>query len=144
MKLPQVILDFVIQHHGTQTVESFYTKAVKHNRGSRLLRKEFQYPGPKPQSVEAAIIMICDAVEAASRSLETPTRVAIENMVRLLLVKRINDGQFDECQLSTGCLARILQILVNSLEASLHSRVVYPWQEKQKENIKVLAKAASV
>jgi putative nucleotidyltransferase with HDIG domain len=143
MKLPQAILDFVTQHHGTQTVEFFHTQAVKNNRGGRVQKKDFQYPGPKPQSVEVAIVMICDAVEAASRSLETPTRQAIENMVRFLLVKRINDGQFDECHLSTGCLAQILQTLVNSIEASFHSRAVYPWQQKQKEKIKVIAKAAS-
>ncbi len=143
MKLPQVILDFITQHHGTQTVEFFYNKAVKNNRGARAQKKEFQYPGPKPQSMEAAIVMICDAVEAASRSLETPTRDTIENMVRLLLIKRVAEGQFDECHLSTGCLAQILRTLVDSLEASFHSRVVYPWQEKQREKIKGIVKAAS-
>lgn len=145
MKLPQVILDFIIQHHGTQTVELFFNQAVKNNREGKIQKKEFQYPGPKPQSVEAAIIMICDAVEAASRSMEEPSREAIEKMVRLLLVKRIADGQFDECHLSTGCLSQIMRTLVNSLEASFHSRVVYPWQEKQKEKekVKALPKAAS-
>jgi len=142
MKLPQVILDFIIQHHGTQAVEFFHNKAVKNNKGGRVEKKDFQYPGPKPQSVEAAILMICDAVEATSRSLETTSHEAIENMVRLLLVKRIADGQFDECRLSTSCLAQILQTLVNSVEASFHSRVVYPWQERQKEKIKRISNAA--
>jgi cyclic-di-AMP phosphodiesterase PgpH len=142
MKLPQVILDFIIQHHGTQAVEFFHNKAVKNTKGGRVEKKDFQYPGPKPQSVEAAIIMICDAVEATSRSLETTSHEAIENMVRLLLVNRIADGQFDECRLSTSCLAQILQTLVNSLEASFHSRVVYPWQEKQKEKIKRIPNSA--
>ncbi|PKN30985.1 MAG: hypothetical protein CVU64_00625 [Deltaproteobacteria bacterium HGW-Deltaproteobacteria-21] len=143
-KLPEMVLDFILQHHGTQTVEFFYNKATKISRPNKVSKKDFQYPGPKPQTVEAAIVMICDAVEAASRSLETPTRQAIENMVRLLLVKRVADGQFDECHLSTGCLAQILRTLVDSLEASFHSRVVYPWQEKQKEKVKDLpVKAAS-
>ena len=143
MNLPQVVLDFIFQHHGTQTVEFFYNKAAKKSLGKKVRKKEYQYPGPKPQSVEAAIVMICDAVEAASRSLEAPTREAIENMVRLLIIKRIADGQFDECRLSTGSLARVVRVLVDSLEASFHSRVVYPWQEKQKEKIKELIKTAS-
>lgn len=142
-KLPQVIRDFIIQHHGTQRVDFFYNKALKNNQGGKVQKKSFQYPGPKPQSVEAAVIMICDAVEAASRSLEAPTREAIETMVRLLLVKRIADGQFDECHLSTGCLAQIMRTLVNSLEASCHCRVVYPWQEKRKEKVKTIPQAAS-
>jgi putative nucleotidyltransferase with HDIG domain len=143
MKLPQVILDFIVQHHGTQSVEFFYDKAVKNGSGPGVEKKDFQYPGPKPQSVEAAIVMICDAVEAASRSVEKPTREAIENMVRLLLVKRIADGQFDECHLSTGYLSQILQTLVNCLEASFHSRIVYPWQDKQQEVVKSIKAAAA-
>jgi hypothetical protein len=142
-KLPQIVLDFILQHHGTQTVEFFYSKAVKNSRPNKVLKQDFQYHGPKPQSVEAAIVMVCDAVEAASRSLESPSRETIENMVRLLLVKRIADGQFDECHLSTGCIAQILRNLVDSLEASFHSRVVYPWQEKQKKKIKDLPKKAA-
>jgi membrane-associated HD superfamily phosphohydrolase len=77
--------------------------------------------------------MIVDAVEAASRSMEEPTREKIEKMIRLLVVKRIADGQFDECNLSTRYLAKIVQTLVDSLEASLHSRVVYPWQKGVKK-----------
>ena len=76
--------------------------------------------------------MIVDAVEATYRSIEGPTREKIEKMIRLLIVKRVADGQFDECNLSTRYLARITQVLVDSLEASFHSRVLYPWQEKGK------------
>jgi putative nucleotidyltransferase with HDIG domain len=131
MKLPEVILDFIPQHHGTRLVEYFYSKAMKDNEGNKVRKEDFQYPGPKPQTVEAAILMLCDAVEAASRSLEAPNREKIEKMVRLLVVKRIADGQFDECHLSTQYLAKIVQTLVDALEASLHSRVVYPWQVKE-------------
>jgi hypothetical protein len=133
MGLPEIILDFISQHHGTMLVEYFYNKAVKESSNSRPLKKDFRYPGPKPQTVEAAILMIVDAVEAASRSLKEPTREKIEEMIRLIIVKRIADGQFDECNLSTRYLARIVEKLVNSLEASLHSRVEYPWQEKKKK-----------
>jgi putative nucleotidyltransferase with HDIG domain len=133
MGLPEIILEFISQHHGTMLVEYFYNKAVKESSDSRPLKRDFRYPGPKPQTVEAAILMIVDAVEAASRSLKEPTREKIEEMIRLIIVKRIADGQFDECNLSTRYLARIVEKLVNSLEASLHSRVEYPWQEKKKK-----------
>jgi putative nucleotidyltransferase with HDIG domain len=131
--VPEVVVDLVSQHHGTQLVEYFYNKAVENTQGLKFDKENFRYPGPKPQSVEAAILMIADAVEAASRSMEKPTREKIEKMIRLLVVKRIADGQFDECNLSTRYLAKIVQTLVDSLAAALHSRVVYPWQERVKK-----------
>jgi putative nucleotidyltransferase with HDIG domain len=131
--VPEVVVDLVSQHHGTQLVEYFYNKAVENTQGLEFDKENFRYPGPKPQTVEAAILMIVDAVEAASRSMEKPTREKIEKMIRLLVVKRIADGQFDECNLSTRYLAKIVQTLVDSLAAALHSRVVYPWQERVKK-----------
>ncbi len=133
MKLPEAISDLIPQHHGTHLVEYFYNKAAKASHEAVVSVGDFRYPGPKPQSTEAAILMIADAVEAASRSLEDPSREKIEKMIRLIVMKRINDGQFDECDLSTRQLARIVETLVGALEASMHSRVAYPWQEKQKK-----------
>jgi membrane-associated HD superfamily phosphohydrolase len=75
--------------------------------------------------------MVTDAVEAASRSLEDPTRKKFEKMGRLILVKRIVDGQFAECDLSSRDLSKIVRSLVDALEASFHSRIRYPWQEKK-------------
>ena len=89
---------------------------------------DFRYPGPKPQSIEAAILMIADAAEAASRSLKDPTRKKLEKLVRLILVKRIIDGQFSECDLRTRDIEKIVQALVDCLEASFHSRIRYPGQ----------------
>jgi hypothetical protein len=132
MKLPEIIVGLILQHHGTQLVEYFYNKAVKTSQGDEVRKEDFRYGGPKPQSVEAAILMIVDAVEATYRSIEGPTREKIEKMIRLLIVKRVADGQFDECNLSTRYLAKITRVLVDSLEASFHSRVLYPWQEKGK------------
>jgi putative nucleotidyltransferase with HDIG domain len=133
MKLPEAISDLISQHHGTHLVEYFYNKAAKASHEAVVSMGDFRYPGPKPRSVEAAILMTADAVEAASRSLEDPSRDKIEKMIRLIVMKRINDGQFDECDLSTRQLARIIETLVGALEASMHSRVAYPWQEKQKK-----------
>jgi putative nucleotidyltransferase with HDIG domain len=129
--LPKVVVDLVLQHHGTQLMEYFYNIAAKTYPKSTIQEEDFRYPGPKPQSVEAAILMVTDAVEAASRSLENPTRKNFEKMIRLILVKRIVDGQFAECDLSSRDLSKIVRALVGALEASFHSRIRYPWQEKK-------------
>ena len=129
--LPKVVVDLILQHHGSQLMEYFYNIAAKTYPKSTIQEEDFRYPGPKPQSVEAAILMVTDAVEAASRSLENPTRKNFNKMVRLILVKRIVDGQFAECDLSSRDLSKIVGALVDALEASFHSRIRYPWQEKK-------------
>jgi len=128
-RLPEVILDFIRQHHGTQLLEYFYDKAGK-SGGNNLVQEEgFRYPGPKPQRVETAILMITDAVEAASRTLREPTREKIDGVVRHIIERRIADGQLDDCDLSTRDIAGIRETLVSSLTASFHTRVEYPWQK---------------
>ncbi len=130
--LPNLVINLIQQHHGTQLVEYFYNKASKSGSADRIKERNYRYPGPKPQSVEAAILLIVDAVEAASRSIPGPTKKKIEKMIRFIIEKRITDGQFDECDLSTHDLAKINRALLDSLEATFHSRVAYPWQEKGK------------
>ena len=130
--MPEVVADFIPQHHGTLLIEYFYDKAVKENPKAVVSQKDFRYSGPKPQSVEAAILMIVDAVEATSRTIEEPTREKIEAMIHHIIVNRITDGQFDECNLSTREIAKIVTVLVHTLEASFHTRVEYPWQQKEK------------
>ena len=134
--LPEVAADFIPQHHGTRLIECFYDKALKENPEGKVNQKDFRYAGPKPQSVEAAILMIVDAVEATSRTLEEPTLEKIEAMIRHIIVDRITDGQFDECNLSTREIAKIVTVLVHTLEASLHTRVAYPWQQPEKNERK--------
>jgi putative nucleotidyltransferase with HDIG domain len=129
--LPKVVVDLILQHHGTQLMEYFYNIAAKTYPKSKIREEDFRYPGPKPQSVEAAVLMVADAVEAGSRSLEEPTRKKFKKMVRLILVKRIVDGQFSECDLTSRDLSKIVETLVDALEASFHSRIRYPWQEKK-------------
>jgi membrane-associated HD superfamily phosphohydrolase len=130
--LPQPVLDLIVQHHGTQMVEYFYHRAVKNSPPElRPSESEFRYPGPKPQTREAAVLMIVDTVEAASRSLDNPTRTHIAALVRKILDKKLSDGQFDECNLTTRDMGIIVDTLVDALEASLHSRVKYPWQEEE-------------
>jgi hypothetical protein len=127
--LPKVVVDLILQHHGTHLIEYFYTLATKTMPKPSVREDDFRYPGPKPQSIEAAILMIADAVEAASRSLKAPNRKNFEKLIRLVLVKRIVDGQFSECNLTTRDLNKIVQALVDSLEGSFHSRIKYPGQQ---------------
>lgn len=128
-RLPRMVIDLVQQHHGTQTVDFFLEKAKKLKPEGSVSENEFRYPGPKPQSVEAALLMIADAVEAASRSLKSPSRPAFDKLVRFIVVKRIADGQFGECVIDTRDIDAIVRSLVDALEASFHARIRYPWQQ---------------
>jgi putative nucleotidyltransferase with HDIG domain len=129
VRLPGTVIDLIQQHHGTQVVDFFFHKALRLKPKGGVREEEFRYPGPKPQSVEAALLMIADAVEAASRSLKTPTRPAFDKLVRLIVVKRIADGQFSECVIDTRDIDAIIRSLVDALEAAFHSRIRYPWQQ---------------
>jgi putative nucleotidyltransferase with HDIG domain len=132
--LPESIIDFIQQHHGTTLVEYFYRQANQKKvqedpEGGALDESSFRYPGPKPQSKEAGILMLADAVESASRVLKEPTPSRIENLVDDISMKRLLDGQFDECGLTLEEVRRIGESLVKSLTAVYHGRVKYPDQE---------------
>jgi putative nucleotidyltransferase with HDIG domain len=135
-KVPEPIIDFIQQHHGTTLVEYFYRQAAERSSrgneidGSNVVdESSFRYPGPKPQTKEAGILMLADAVESASRVLVEPTPARIESLVEELSRKRLLDGQFDECGLTLEEVDKIGQSLVKSLTAVYHGRVKYPDQE---------------
>ena len=128
--LPEPIIDLIEQHHGTTLVEFFYHEANRRNGAipdaSPVSESAYRYPGPKPQSKEAAILMIADAVESASRSLSDPTPSRLEGLVSELSDKRLRDGQFDECGLTLREIAEIRDSLIKSLIGIYHGRVKYP------------------
>ena len=128
--LPRPVVDLILQHHGTLFIEYFYSLAAKDQPRETIDEADFRYPGPKPQSTEAAILMIVDAVEAASRTMQEPTRMKLDKMVQLIVGKRIADGQFSQCDLTTREISKIVPALVDALEVSFHSRIRYPWQGK--------------
>jgi putative nucleotidyltransferase with HDIG domain len=132
-KIPEPIVDFIQQHHGTTLVEYFYRQASDSKKsdpnGSEVDESSFRYPGPKPQTKEAGILMIADAVESASRVLVEPTPSRIESLVEDISRKRLLDGQFDECGLTLEEVRRVGDSLVKSLTAVYHGRVKYPEQE---------------
>ncbi len=129
--LPTSILPIIQQHHGTTLVEYFYNQAMTQtdnqpDSGPRLSDTEFRYPGPKPKSREAAIVMLCDAVESACRCIAEPTVSRIESLVHELALKRLHDGQFDECDLTMRDLERVERSLAKTLAAIYHGRIAYP------------------
>jgi putative nucleotidyltransferase with HDIG domain len=128
--LPQPIIDFIQQHHGTTLVEFFYRRAKNDADpdGPDVEEAAFRYPGPKPQTKEAAVLMLADAVESACRALVEPNPSRIESLVHELAMKRLLDGQFDECGLTLSELATIQESLVKSLTAVYHGRIKYPDQ----------------
>jgi putative nucleotidyltransferase with HDIG domain len=130
--LPEQILDLIEQHHGTTLVEYFYHEANRRNDGNPdaalIQESAFRYPGPKPQTKEAGILMIADAVESASRTLSEPTPARIEGLVRDIIEKRLHDGQFDECGLTLREIGEIRESLIKSLIGIYHGRVKYPEQ----------------
>lgn len=132
-KIPEPIIDFIQQHHGTTLVEYFYRQASESKKsnpdGPEVDESSFRYPGPKPQTKEAGILMMADAVESASRVLVEPTPSRIESLVEDISRKRLLDGQFDECGLTLEEVRKIGDSLVKSLTAVYHGRVKYPDQE---------------
>ncbi len=125
--LPGVLRPFIETHHGTTLIEYFYNEARKKaDKQNPISETEFRYPGPKPRSKEAAIVMICDAVEGAVRSNPEPSPTRIENIVHTIAMKRLQDGQFDECDLTMRDLNRIEESISKSLAAHYHGRIAYP------------------
>ena len=130
--LPQPIVDLLLEHHGTTLVEYFYRRAAEKsqtdpNSGS-VDEQTFRYPGPRPSTRESAVLMLSDAVESASRSLTEPTPARISSLVHDLAMKRLLDGQFEDCGLTLEELRLIEHSLVKSLTAVYHGRVKYPDQ----------------
>jgi membrane-associated HD superfamily phosphohydrolase len=127
-KLPKPIIDMIEQHHGTTLVEYFYRQAKNDERRETGFVEEadFRYPGPKPQSREAAIMMLADACESASRAMKEATPARLEGLVQDILQKRLRDGQFDECGITLKELHIIQESLIKSLNAMHHSRINYP------------------
>jgi cyclic-di-AMP phosphodiesterase PgpH len=130
--LPEPIIDFIEQHHGTTLVEYFYRRANERSEanpdGGEVDESDFRYPGPKPQTKEAAVLMLADAVESASRALVEPTPARIEGLVQDISMKRLLDGQFDDCGLTLQELATINESLIKSVTAIYHGRIKYPEQ----------------
>jgi len=124
--LPQVIMDLIAQHHGTSLVTYFYHKALEMGNADNIKESDFRYDAAKPQSKEAAIIMLADNVEAAVRSMTSPSPGKIENMVRRIVKERLQDGQLDESDLTFKDVDKIAGAFCRVLWGIFHNRIEYP------------------
>jgi membrane-associated HD superfamily phosphohydrolase len=130
-KLGREITDIIHQHHGTSLITYFYQKAkermvAKGKKSAEVDEENFRYPGPKPQTKEAGLVMLADMVEAASRSLGDPTPSRIKGMVQKIMNKAFSDGQLDECELTLKDLNEIAKSFNKTLSGIFHQRIEYP------------------
>lgn len=125
-KLPQVIADFILEHHGRGLTKYFYNTAVNENPDVAVDKEKFRYPGPNPQSKETAILMMADAVEAASRSLKDYSPEAIDRLVDKIIDSQVADGLLAESPLSFRELGVVKDTFKKRLATIYHSRVAYP------------------
>lgn len=129
-RFPKEIIDIAEQHHGTTLLQFFYHKVLQ--SGAEVLEEEFRYPGPKAQTKEAAIVGISDSVEAAVRSMGQPTPEQIEGLVRNLIASRLQDNQFNECDITMKELDMVADTLCETLNGIFHSRIKYPELKEQR------------
>ena len=147
-KLNSEIVDVIQQHHGTSMVSYFYQRALQQQadarRGGKIMNmrlddipdvreESFRYPGPRPQTREAAIVSLADSVESASRSMERPTPQRIEDLISNLVDARIGEHQLDEAPLTLAEIRRVAQSFRFTLQNMLHARIAYPSKREERE-----------
>ncbi len=132
-RLPEPILDIIIQHHGTSMISFFYQQALENNLRDDVTVDKFRYEGPKPQSKEAAIIMLADAVEAGVRSLSKPSVNRVETMIRRMIKDKLDDGQLDQSDLTLNALDQITESFIYIMSGIYHSRIEYPEKDLKAE-----------
>ncbi len=128
-KLPPIIIQMISQHHGDSLVSFFYHKAKEHDPQAK--ERDYRYEQPKPQTKEAAILMLADTVEAAVRSKTNATPGQIEGFIRTLIKGKLNDGQFDECELTFRDLDLIATAFTRVINGIYHKRIEYPPQANE-------------
>jgi putative nucleotidyltransferase with HDIG domain len=133
--LPESVIDFIREHHGTSVMTFFYHQALENASSNfdSINRSDFQYPGPQPHSRESAVVMLADSIEAASRSIKDPTKEKIEGMVRKIIYNRLNDGDLDESGLSMVELKKVQNVFLTMLFGIFHTRIEYPDSERIKD-----------
>jgi membrane-associated HD superfamily phosphohydrolase len=133
--LPEKVLDFIPQHHGTTRISFFFDKAIKQaaarkNPKDVINEEDFRYPGPKPQTKETGIVMLADSVEASTRSLAEMTPQRLETGIENMIKQRFVEGELDECDLTLRDLSKIKDAFLQMLIGIHHQRIVYPEPEK--------------
>ena len=134
INFPEEVIDVIEQHHGTSLMKYFYYQALeKKDEGTEIDKHDYHYPGPKPQTREAAIVMLADTVEAASRTLQNPSAKRIEELVNEIIESKFREGQFNESSLTLRGLMKISIAFRRYLTGVYHSRIEYPDEKELKK-----------
>ena len=134
-RVPEIVISTAVQHHGTTLIEYFHRKAQEQKETDEEIQEEdYRYPGPKPQSREAGVIMLADAVEAAARSLAEPTEDRLRGVVQRVTNTKFTDGQLDHCDLTLRDLHTIAKSFLQVLRGIYHQRPTYPWQREKADD----------
>jgi len=136
-KLPKAIRDIIAQHHGSTLVAYFYHKARQGDKAVDAKETNFRYEGPKPQTREAAVVLLADSVEAAVRSLQDKTKGKIEGLIRKIIKDKLDDGQLDNCELTLKDMNDIANGFLTVLSGFFHERAEYPELEKKNSLIEL-------
>lgn len=129
--IPEPVVEFAYTHHGTSVIEYFWHQNLKNGNPKNLDDAFFRYPGMRPRTKETGILMLVDAIEAASRTIDPPERAKFEEMVQRIVFNKLRQGQLDECGLTMADLRVVNAQLVETLCNIHHSRIRYPWQDKR-------------
>lgn len=130
-KIPKIIQDIIVQHHGTTLVKYFYYKVKNSAENPEEINEEdFRYPGPIPDTKESGILMLADSVEASVRSIPEPTKDKIENMVNNIINDKINNNQLINCDLTLKDIELIRKSFLKTLDGIYHHRIEYPTEKK--------------
>jgi putative nucleotidyltransferase with HDIG domain len=132
--LPKEVIDIIGQHHGNTVISYFYTEALKSKKDEKVAREDFSYPGIPPTSREAAVVMLADSVEAASRTLKKPTVAKLEKFVWNMIIEKFESGQLSNCELTIRNLETIKKTFVQILAGLFHSRIEYPEMKESQGN----------
>ena len=145
--LPRSLHHYIEAHHGTTLVEYFYDQARRQADEDDTIdapaEVEYRYPGPRPRTREAAVLMLCDAVESATRAMGDPTPARIKALVTEIARRRLLDGQFDESSLTIAEIKVIEEVVTKQLCSMYHGRIAYPTEEKKKDDARDESKRAA-
>ncbi len=141
-RLPPRIINIITQHHGTGLIAQFYRKALKVEKEG-VEEEDYRYPGPRPRSKEAAIVMLADSVEAASRTLTKPSPEEIRDLVREIINEKFTDSQLDESPLTLSDLKKIVEVFTHTLSGTTHGRIDYPLTKRIKKRYGDTSKESS-
>jgi membrane-associated HD superfamily phosphohydrolase len=125
LHLPKEVLAIVEQHHGTSVIQYFYNRAVSEKGEENVNIDDYSHTGPKPRSKEAAIVMLADSAEAATRTIKKPTAAKLEKFIWDLIMERFKNGELNETELTLKDLETVKNIFVQVLTGYFHSRIEY-------------------